>query len=133
MKQMLTAEDALRAYAAMMNTLDASGLVPLLADDFCYASQRVFSEIESKQDYLDYITPKLSAVKASCSRVWAEMAWLDRGFPGPCVVLAQGDRDDLVGVVLVKVEGDKIKRLDLCFAPSPHSARRTGEDPGQKS
>lgn len=38
----LTAEGALRAYATMMNTLDVSGLEPLLADDFHYASQWVF-------------------------------------------------------------------------------------------
>ena len=30
----LTQEQALRAYATMMNTLDASHLVPLLADSF---------------------------------------------------------------------------------------------------
>lgn len=130
---MLSVEAALRAYAAMLNTLDTSRLEPLLADDFHYASQRVFSEIESKQEYLDYIAPKLSIIKASGGRVWAEMAWLDREFPGPCVVLAQGVREDLVGVVLAKVAGDKITRLDLCIAPSPHSARRTGEYPGLQS
>ena len=42
----LTAEQALRAYATMMNTLDASQLEPLLADDFHYASQWVFDEID---------------------------------------------------------------------------------------
>ena len=126
---MLTADDALRAYAAMMNTLDVSKLEPLLADDFHYASQWVFSEIESKPAYLEYIAVKLQTVKSAESRVWAEMAWLDREFPGPCVVLAQGDRDNLVGVILAKVEDGKIKRLDLCGAPSPHSARRFGEYP----
>jgi len=37
----LTEEAALRAYARMMNTLNAECLEPLLADDFTYESQHV--------------------------------------------------------------------------------------------
>jgi hypothetical protein len=127
----LTAEQALRAYATMMNTLDASQLEPLLADDFHYASQWVFAEIESKAAYLEYIVPKLEAIRKSGTTAWAEMGSLDQGFPGPCVVMAQGDKDNLIAVVLAKVKGGRIKRLDLCGAPSPKSARRTGEYPGR--
>ena len=127
----LTNEDALRAYAAMMNTGDASILEPLLAEDFHYASQRVFAEIESKVEYMDYIRSKLAAVKASGVHVWAEIGELERELPGPCVLLAQGEQDNLVGLVLAEVEAERIKRLDLCIAPSPHSAIRTGEYPGR--
>ena len=127
----LTAEQALRAYATMMNTLDASSLEPLLADDFHYASQWVFAEIESKGAYMEYIVPKLEAIRKSGAPAWAEMGWLDGGFSGPCVVMAQGEKDNLLAVVLAKVEGGKLKRLDFCGAPSPHSARRTGEYPGR--
>ena len=126
---MLTEENALWAYAAMINTSDVSRLEPLLADDFHYASQYVFSEIESKTAFIDYITAKLRTIKTSGERVWAEMGSLDGGIWGPCVVLAQGGRDDLVVVVLAKVQNGKIKRLDLCIAPSPHSATRSGEYP----
>ena len=126
---MLTEEDALRAYAAMINTFDVSHLEPLLADDFHYASQFVLDEIKSKQEYLDYITVKLQTIKTSGSRAWAEMGSLDTSWVGPCVVLAQGGKDDLVSVILAEVEGDKVKRLDLCIAPSPHSATRSGEYP----
>ena len=128
----LTIEDALRAYASMMNTGDIRILEPLLADDFHYASQWVFTEIESKAEYIEYIKPKLAAVKASGQRAWAEIGHLDRELPGPCVVLvlAQGERDNLVALVLAKVEAGQIKRLDVCGAPSPHSARRSGEYPG---
>jgi len=125
------AEQALRAYATMMNTLDASHLDSLLADDFHYASQWVFAEIESKSAYLEYIVPKLDAIRKSGAAAWAEMGWLDRGYPEPCVVMAQGDKDNLIAVVLVKAEYGKIKRLDLCCVPSPYSARRTGEYPGR--
>ena len=128
----LTAEQALRAYATIMNTLDASQLEPLLADDFHYASQWVFAEIESKTAYMEYIVPKLDAIRRSGATAWAEMGSLDREFPGPCVVMAQGEKDNLIAVLLAKVEDGKIKRLDLCGAPSPHSARRTGDYPGRE-
>lgn len=130
---MLSKEGALRAYAAMMNTQDVSKLANLLADDFHYASQWVFAEIESKQAYLDYIKPKLLSVKRSGSPVWAEMAHLDNEFPGPCVVIAQGQKDDLVSLVLAEVANGKIARLDMCGAPSPHSAKRSGDYPGKQT
>ena len=128
----LTVEQALSAYATMMNTLDASQLEPLLADDFHYASQWVFAEIESKTEYLEYIIPKLEVIRQSGGAVWAEMGSLDREFPGPCIVMAQGEKENLIAVVLAKVEDGKVKRLDLCGAPSPYSANRTGEYPGQR-
>ena len=123
-------DGALRAYAEMMNTLDATNLEPLLAPDFHYESQWVFAEIPTKQDYLDYIRPKLESIKSSGDRVWAEMAHLDREFPGPCVVLAQGDKDNLVALVLAEVKEGMISRLDMCGAPSPHSAKRSFDYPG---
>lgn len=126
---MLTVENALRAYASMMNNLDSTILEPLLSEDFHYASQMVFGEIESKQDYLDYIKPKLEAVRISGSKVWAEIATLTREFPGPCIVLAQGEKENLVAVILAKVKGDFIERIDMCIVPSPESAVRTGEYP----
>jgi hypothetical protein len=133
---MLTKENALSAYAAMMNTQDVSKLEALLADDFHYASQWVFTEIKSKQAYLDYIKPKLESVKQSGSMVWAEMAYLEQEISGPCVVMAQGQKDNLVSLVLAEVADGKISRLDMCGAPSPHSAKRSGrypdvQDPGQ--
>ena len=128
----LTVERALRAYAAMMNTLNVSHLEPLLADDFHYASQWVFDEIQSKRAYLEYLVPKLDAIRKSGVIVWAEMGWLDSEFPGPCVVMAQSEKDNLIGVVLAKVGDGKIKRLDLCFVPGPHLARRTGEYPDEQ-
>jgi len=129
---MLSQEDALRAYAVMMNTQDESEFAELLADDFHYASQWVFDVIESKQEYLDYIRPKLLAVKKSGSAVWAEMAHLEREFPGPCVVMAQGQKNNLISVVLAEVANGKITRLDMCGAPSPNSAKRSGDYPGKQ-
>jgi hypothetical protein len=126
---MLNIETALRAYASMMNTLDSSKLESLLSNDFCYSSQMVLAEIKSKQEYLDYVNPKLEVVRASGSKVWAEMAMLTQSFPGPCVVLAQGDKENLIALVLAKVKGDQIERIDMCIVPTPQSAKRSGEYP----
>ena len=123
---MLSKIDALRAYAAMMNTLDAEDFLPLLADDFHYESFWVFAEIKSKQEFLVYITAKLQAIRASGKKVWAE---LGHCFWGPCIVLAENQQDNLVATVVVEVEGDKIKRMDMCGVPSAYLARRTGEYP----
>jgi hypothetical protein len=126
---MLTVEAALKAYASMMNTLDTSKLEPLLSPDFHYQSQMVFSAINSKQEYLDYIIPKLETIRASGTKVWAEMAMLTDSFSGPCVVLAQGEKENLVALVLAKVKGDLIERIDMCIVPTPQSAKRSGEYP----
>ena len=126
---MLDIKRALRAYASMMNSLDYSKLEPLLSHDFHYASQMVLAEIISKQEYLDYINPKLEVVRASGTKVWAEMAMLTHSFPGPCVVLAQGEKENLVALVLAKVKGDQIERIDMCIVPTPQSAKRSGEYP----
>ena len=126
----LTQEQALRAYATAVNRLDPNWLLPLLADDFHYASQWVFEEITSKAQFAAYFIPKLETIRRSGERPYAEMAHLDREIPGPCVVVAQGRKEELVGVVLAEVTGDRIVRLDMCMVPSPHSARRSGEYPG---
>jgi hypothetical protein len=85
---MLEVETALRAYASMMDTLVSSKLESLLAEDLHYTPQMVFSEIESKQEYMAYMKPKLEAVRRFGDKVWVEMGRLETGFPGPCVLLA---------------------------------------------
>ena len=125
----LTQVLALEAYAAMMNTLDASRIEPILAEDFHYSSQWVLTDIISKQEFLDYIIPKLIAIRDSGAEVWAEMGELTREIPGPCVVMAQGSKDNLLSVVLAKVESGKLKSLSMCGAPSPHDAIRSGYYP----
>ncbi len=127
----LTVVDALTAYAEMLNTRDASILEPLLADDFHYASQKVFHEITSKAEYMEYIVGKLESLEESGSEVWAEIGELTYGFPGPCVVVAQGERENLMAVVLAEVGGEFITRIDLCIVPAPETARRSGVYPGR--
>ena len=126
----LTKLEALRAYAMMINTLRVKSLEPLLADDFNYASQFVFEELTSKQAFLEYMRPKLETVANSRATVFAEMGTVSAyGKRQPCVVLAQNDKENLVGLVLARVTNDKLARLDLCIVPPPQSAERSGEYP----
>lgn len=126
----LTQHEALRAYAKMINTLNPDVLEPLLADDFTYESQTVIAALSSKRAYLDYIRPKLQTIKETGATVFAEMGMIVAYWEKqPCVVLAQYSRENLVGLVLARVSGDKLSRLDLCIVPPPQSAERTGEYP----
>ncbi len=126
----LSEETALRAYARMMNTLNEELLEPLLADDFTYESQHVFQPLESKQAFLDYIRPKLITIQQAKATVFAEMGTVSAYEKNQsCVILAQNDRGNLVGLVLAKTDGNKLNRLDLCIVPPPQAAKRSGEYP----
>jgi hypothetical protein len=128
----LTPEAALRAYATMLNTLDAGDLEPLLAEDFHYASQWVFDAITSKAAYMGYINAKLQTVRRSGTTVYAEMGTVHaHGALQPCVVLAQGGPEALVGLVLVKVARGCVERIDLVAVPAPQAALRSGVYPGR--
>lgn len=126
----LTEEAALRAYASMMNTLNAECIEPLLADDFIFESQQVFQPLESKEEFLEYIHGKLETIRRVKASVFAEMGTVDDFRQNqPCVILAQNDRDNLVGLALAQTEGEFLKRIDLCVIPAPQSAKRSGEYP----
>lgn len=127
---LLTEEAALRAYAKMMNTLNAECIEPLLADDFIFESQQVFQPIESKEEFLEYIHGKLETIRRVKASVFAEMGTVDDFRQNqPCVILAQNDKDNLVGLALAQTDGALLKRIDLCVIPAPQSAKRSGEYP----
>ncbi|MCP4776379.1 MAG: hypothetical protein GY880_19310 [Planctomycetaceae bacterium] len=126
----LTEFDALSVYAKMLNTLDPDIIEPILADDFTYESQHVLSAFESKEAFLDYIRRKLQTIGNSGATVFAEMGMVSAyGKHQPCVVLAQNEKENLVGLVLARVNGSKLMRLDLCIVPPPQSAERSGDYP----
>lgn len=126
----LTEEKALRAYATMVNTGSTHAFETLLADNFVYESQRVFAPLTSKQEFIEYIRPKLRTVERSGRKAFAEMGILSPdGQRQPCVVLAQDHTDNLIALVVAKVSEDKIERIDLCIVPPPDSAQRSGEYP----
>jgi len=126
----LTQSTALQAYAKMLNTLDTRHFEDILPEDFIYESQYVLQPLESKQDFLNYMTTKLQTIARTKATVFAEMGVVSAyGSKRPCVILAQNKKDNLVGLALAKVNEGKLKRLDLCIAPSPKTAERSGEYP----
>jgi hypothetical protein len=42
------------------------------------------------------------------------------------VILAQGRKDNLVGLAFADVTDGFIRRIDLCIVPDAHDARRSG-------
>ncbi len=126
----MTIEEALRAVAAMYNTCSTERIEPLLAQDFHYASQWVFSEHESKNDFLDYMRVKLKTVAASGQPVFAELATTGPQYGSqPCLVLAQDGRERLVATILVEVSDGMISRIDVCAVPPPEATTRLGVYP----
>jgi hypothetical protein len=125
----LSVEDGLRAYARMLNTLDIEAFAPLLADDFQYASHMVLDEMTSKGEFLEYMTEKLKTMSSSNARPFAEMGHLSTYPFGPCVVVAQGNKQNLVCTVVAQVRGRKVSRLDVCMVPPPSTVMRSGDYP----
>ena len=58
----------------MMNTISVEPLESLLAEDFVYESQTVFQALESKQAFLEYITPKLQTIRSSNASTESSLA-----------------------------------------------------------
>ena len=129
----LSLTDAAAAYARAHNTMDPSHLKGLLSEDFRYASQWEFDEMEGAAAYLDYLARKLEAIRSSGSAVTAELAStqpypMAPNRPVPCVVMAQDGAQ--VATVLFQVKDGRITRIDMCQIPPPESCVGTGEYPG---
>ena len=69
----LTEKDALSIYAKMMHTLDSSEFESFLSEDFSYSSQKVLTDMNSKDEFIEYIRPKLETIKKTNSSVYAEL------------------------------------------------------------
>ena len=69
----LTEKQALSIYARMMHTLDSSKFESFLSEDFSYSSQKVLTDMNSKDEFIEYIRPKLETIKKTKSSVYAEL------------------------------------------------------------
>ena len=119
---------AARAYASMWNRLDASEFLPLLAEDVVYTSQNVFSNLDGKSAVANYLAGKIETVKKTpVGIVFAELGkcgW------GDCVLIAQGQKEPPIAVVLFKIAGSLIKQIDMCsVAPRVSEVMRSGVYP----
>lgn len=119
-------EKAARVCAAMWNTLAPSVLEPFLAEDVRYESQSVMEPMIGKTVLMRYLRGKMDTLRRGLpnTRIFAEMG-LYQGHP--CLVTAQGRKEDLQGVILFKVADGKITGIDLCsVVPRPEDVERFG-------
>ena len=59
----ITEKEALSIYARMMHTLDSSEFESFFSEDFSYSSQKVLTDMNSKDEFIEYIRPKLETIK----------------------------------------------------------------------
>ena len=55
----LTEKQALSIYAKMLHTLDSSEFESFFSEDFSYSSQKVLTDMNSRDEFIEYIRPKL--------------------------------------------------------------------------
>ena len=60
-------------YARMLHKLDSSEFELFLSEDFSYSSQKVLTDMNSKDEFIEYIRTKLETIKKSKSPVFAEI------------------------------------------------------------
>ena len=125
---------AAHAYAKAFNTLDIKHLKPLLAENLHYHSQWVLEEFHKKSDYLEYLQSKFNTLKASDFTAYAEIGiatpatmFVPRGHH--CVLMAQGEKDDLKATVIFETDGEHITKIGMCMVPTVESIKRTGNYP----
>ena len=126
----LTEKDALSIYARMMHTLDSTEFESFLSEDFSYSSQKVLTDMNSKDEFIEYIRPKLETIKKSKSPVYAELGICPAYGHADCLIIAQGDKSNILGLAYASVDEGKITGLSLCIVPNPDSAERSGIYPG---
>jgi len=124
----------LKQLAKSWNNLDISFIEKELAENFTYESQWVLIPIEGKKEFLDYMQSKFQAIKSAMQQetmtVSAELALHPAIQNKPIIVLTQITGEGVRQVsLLIKIENEKIKRIDVCFIPDPTEAVLTGEFP----
>ena len=55
----ITEKEVLSIYARMLHKLDSSEFELFLSEDFSYSSQKVLTDMNSKDEFIKYIRPKL--------------------------------------------------------------------------
>ena len=86
--------------------------------------------MNSKDEFIEYIRPKLETIKKSMSPVYAELGICPAYGHTDCLIMAHGDKAKLLGVAYASVDEGKISGLALCIVPTPDSAERSGIYPG---
>jgi hypothetical protein len=131
----LTEHEAIVVLAEAWNRLDPCKLIDLMASDVHYCSQRVLEELTTKESVSEFLQERMRLTAENVTtkpnvKVFAELGKTDDLQECDCVVIAQGTQENIVTVVFLKVEGNRIKRIDLCV-PQFRQVVRSGVYPGR--
>lgn len=133
---MLTEHEAIVVFAEAWNSLDPGKLIDLMANDVHYASQRVLEELATKEAVSAFLQERMrrtseDVITKPNVKVFAELGRMEASPESNCVILAQGTRENIVAIVFLKVDGSRIKRIDLCV-PQCVQVIRSGVYPGSR-
>jgi hypothetical protein len=125
-----TEKMAATIYAKAWNNLDYSFLYPFLSKDIVLESQNLLEPIKSKTEVLNYFNHKMQTMsKASSEYKVSAQVGLVFNYR-PCVVISQGDKNNLILTVLFTIKDELISRIDICsVAPHPMEAELTNYFP----
>ena len=121
----ITEKEALSIYARMLHTLDSTEFESFLSEDFSYSSQKVLTDMNSRDEFIEYIRPKLETIKKTKSSVYAELGVCLAYGHIDCLIMAQGDKSNLLGVAYASVDEEK-KYLVLPCALFQYLIRLSG-------
>ena len=117
-------------YAKAWNHLDTSYLEDILADDFQYTSQWVFTTMHGKDNYIEYLSEKFKTIlKNPASIPRAEMAYFKSAYGElnkPCIIISQ---NDFKASMIIKIANGKIAKADLVAVPHYSHAIRLNHFP----
>lgn len=117
------------AYAQIWNSGHCSAFFDLLDVNCRYASQWVFQEMRSKEEIESYLRGKVDAINKNGSKVKAEVGKIRAPNPGDwCVLMYQGNSDEVTALVTFTISNGKIVRFDMCL-PGLFSYKKTGQLP----
>lgn len=142
-KNMITELEALTLYAKVWNNMDLTIIEAHLAEEMIYESQVVMDPLVGKENFCNHMNRKINSISKSppSAKVFAELGFigdqsgavirvLESSEGRPFVILAQGDIDNVLTLILIKITQCKIARIDNCsVAPHPSTAIRTGKYP----
>jgi len=109
----LTELDVATAYAQAWNQLNPAKFITMLSPDVRYSSQWVLEDLVGKEKVAHYLTNKMQTVRKAGATVYAEVGQTRTG--EACVLLAQGDKEEINALVVFNIDHDKVTSIDMCI------------------
>jgi hypothetical protein len=122
----MTNLEIVKEIAKGYNNLDTSIIESLSSDYITYESQWVISSINGQKEVFSYLAHKFEIIKNSATEMHAELAYFG---DEPCIVLAQNSKENPVATIRIKIENNKVTRIDICQIPHWNDTVRTNEYP----